>query len=461
VIFTTDKSKVYDSIVYANSFSDHDMVGVIRRINFQKYSPKTAIVRDYSKYDNEAIKTELRNMPWENCMLLADFNSAWNLFKHYLTLVINKHVPQIEIKIRGKQSPWLTRDIKTLMNSRDYHLRNFKRTNLEVEWSSYKRLRNRVTNLIRTAKANHVRKTFRENVHKPRDFWKQIKKCYPTKESSQTSKSFNIENIVTTDKQSIANTFCSFFTMVGSSLVQSPVVNLTWKLFNLRKYLCFVNPKNTTFTFTLVSLIDVTNALNSIRSSKAAGIDCLPASVIKDCSYEIAAPLMFLINMSLQTSTFPTSEKSAKITPLFKSGNRTNIDNYRPISVLNILSKVIERIVYNQLTDYLESHKLLSQYQFGFRRGKSTKDAVTNFADNIRVNMDKGNLTGSLFMDLRKAFDTVNHGCLLQKLTYYGIQNKELWWISSYLFHRSQTVCFDGKLSERSYISHGVPKGPF
>ena len=125
------------------------------------------------------------------------------------------------------------------------------------------------------------------------------------------------------------------------------------------------------------------------------------------------------------------------------------------ISVLNIFSKTVQRVVYNQLSEYLESNNLLSDNQYGFRRKRSTRDAVTKATDHIREHMDKGKVTGALFMDLRKAFDSVNHSCLLHKLPYYGILGREVEWICSYLFHRSQIITIDGVHHTRC---DGVPQ---
>ena len=241
--------------------------------------------------------------------------------------------------------------------------------------------------------------------------------------------------------------------------MNSSVVSYTRKGFNPRKWLSLINPENHTFEFKEVTYQQKMKILQTTKPSKAAGIDKVPAELIKDGANEIAAPLTFLINTSLQSGIFPTSEKIAKITPLYKSGDRTNIDNYRPISVLNIISKTVERAVYNQLSEYLEENNLLSDQQYGFRRKRSTRDAVTKLSDEIRENMDKSYVTGALFMDMRKAFDTVNHNCLLQKLVYYGIFGKEVQWISSYLFHRSQVVFLDRVLSNREFITYGVPQG--
>ena len=158
-------------------------------------------------------------------------------------------------------------------------------------------------------------------------------------------------------------------------------------------------------------------------------------------------------------AVFPSSEKCSKITPVYKSGERTIMDNYRPISVLPVISKVFERVVHNQLYDYLEANNMLSERQFGFRNRSSTQHAVTFFSDFIRTIMDKGLMTGAVFIDLRKAFDTVDHARLLSKLPICRIKNKEVSWFESYLFGRKQIVSYDRALSEIQAISCGVLQG--
>ena len=187
--------------------------------------------------------------------------------------------------------------------------------------------------------------------------------------------------------------------------------------------------------------------------------DNLPAQLIRDGAEQIAAILHFLENQSLRSGSFPNSETCARLTPIYKSGEKSNFDNYRPISVLNILSKVLERLVHRQISDYLERNNLLSCSQFGFRGERSTHHAVTLFTEHIRNNMEQSRCTGALFMDLRKAFDTVHHGTLLDKLRCYGIQNTELAWFEDYLFNRKQFVCYDQSTSQTEQMTYGVPQG--
>ena len=345
IIATTDSTKVVNSIVYANSLSDHDLVGITRKMHSKNYIARKIIARDYSMYDKAKLKTTLRQVQWENCLSQPTYNAAWNLFKSYLSSVIDSHAPLTERKVRGKDNPWLNRDIKLKINSRDYYLRVAKRSNTEIDWSTYKRMRNNVTNSIRHAKANYYRNLFRENISNPKIFWKQIKKSYPIKDTGKTGNTFNINGVPVSDKKEIPNSFCSYFAKVGSMLSSKIISlsNLTWRSFDDRNLLLKINPDNRVFKFKQVYTNDVFSILKNIKSSKSAGIDNIPGALIKDAAEELAAPLSFLANLSFSNGIFPTSEKTAKVTPSYKSGERSHFDNYRPISILNVLSKVIKK----------------------------------------------------------------------------------------------------------------------
>ena len=163
--------------------------------------------------------------------------------------------------------------------------------------------------------------------------------------------------------------------------------------------------------------------------------------------------------MSLRRGQVPNEWKQAKVLPLFKSGNDTELDNYRPISILPVLSKVLERVVHTQFIGYLESSRLLYKYQFGFRRQHSTNLAVTFFTDSVRRAMDNGQFTGSVFIDLRKAFGMVDHSCLLEKLKTMGVHSQEHVWFTDYLFSRHQTIVYENCKSESFPVFCGVPQG--
>lgn len=204
---------------------------------------------------------------------------------------------------------------------------------------------------------------------------------------------------------------------------------------------------------------DILKCISELSPNKAAGLDDINTSLLKLASPYICHSLAYLCNLSLSTSIFPSDWKNAKVTPIFKSGDACNVENYRPISVLSVVSKILERCVHNQLYSFLTSHDILSECQSGFRANHSTATTLLDFQDYVLKNIDKGFATGVIFLDLKKAFDTVNHKLLIEKLNDYGIQNNELKWFQSYLSHRKQVVCIDSVLSDFKHIDIGVPQG--
>ena len=225
-------------------------------------------------------------------------------------------------------------------------------------------------------------------------------------------------------QQGIASLFCDYFTTCAEKLCSNLPSNFAWRNDGV------LSQETPTFQFQSVSKERVRRHLAQLKSTKSPGHDNLPPRLLKDCA-DIAKPLTHIINLSLKTSLIPNKLKIAKVIPLHKSGNKALPDNYRPISVLPVLSKILERVVYEQIADYLENNKMLTSCQFGFRKRYNTELAVALFTDNIRRAMDHGKLTGAVFVDLQKAFDTVEHSVLLEKLPYYGINGAELSWVKS------------------------------
>ena len=185
-----------------------------------------------------------------------------------------------------------------------------------------------------------------------------------------------------------------------------------------------------------------------MKANKAIGLDKISARLLRDAAGIIAPPLTYIVNSSLKLGKFPSHWKCARVTALFKQGDRTNTDNYRPISVLPTVSKVIERAAHTQLYAFLESHQLLVRNQFGFRRGRSTPLALTQFTDEM-----------SHLLDLKKAFDTVDHTILIHKLKALGVSGTSLAWFQSYLTSRFQRTTIGQATSCNRRVSVGVPQG--
>jgi hypothetical protein len=205
--------------------------------------------------------------------------------------------------------------------------------------------------------------------------------------------------------------------------------------------------------------IEIDNIIKGFSNNKAAGYDNILSKIVKSVSYSIARPLTILFNLSFETGIFPDQMKIAKVIPLFKSDDKRVINNYRPISVLPIFSKIIEKLMHKRLSKFLDKNKILTQSQYGFRRGRSTELAILNMIDKVTEAVDQKNDCVGVFLDLSKAFDTIDHGILLRKLYLLGIRGVVNNWFGSYLSNRKQFVEIKDCRSALMQISCGVPQG--
>ena len=201
--------------------------------------------------------------------------------------------------------------------------------------------------------------------------------------------------------------------------------------------------------------------LENLKTNKALGLDKINARLLKDgADADVIAPVLQKItNLSIEQQCVPNSWKSAKVRALFKSDNDKNCDNYRPISILPTASKILERAVHAQLYKFLKENVLLHPRQYGFQHSSSTVHALLKFCDNILENMDNSKVTGACYLDLKKAFDTVEHSILLKKIATHGVEEKSVGWFTSYLSNCSQRTSVGNFTSTPSYVSIGVPQG--
>lgn len=232
------------------------------------------------------------------------------------------------------------------------------------------------------------------------------------------------DNVTYTDPKSIAETLNLFFTSISSTLAAKlmPTVSQSSQT--------VVQEPELQFFFQPITENFVQNQLKSLKTSKAIGLDNINARLIKDTSVVICDQLTCLYNHSLQSAVFPNIWKMGKVTALFKSGSRLDANNYRAITVLPTLSKILEKAVHSQVYGFLKTNELLSPSQFGFREKLSTAVALARFTDTILDNMDDGQLTGVAFLDLSKAFDTGNHSRLILRLKSIGFSSR---WIFQFV----------------------------
>ena len=189
------------------------------------------------------------------------------------------------------------------------------------------------------------------------------------------------------------------------------------------------------------------------------GLDGAPCKLLKLATSFIGPSLTEIFDSCIDTENFPDEWKIAKVTPIFKKGSKSDLNNYRPISVLPIVSKLLEKIIYQQLYDYLDKNKLLNTYQSGFRSLHSTMTALLETTNNWSINLDNGVLNGVVYIDLKKVFDTIDYAIFLRKLATYGLDLGSLRFFASYLGNRSQKCYVNGALSSARELRFGVTQG--
>ena len=243
-----------------------------------------------------------------------------------------------------------------------------------------------------------------------------------------------------------------YFTEIGPKLASSiPVSSKVFKQ--------FMNVSKTVLQEYALQDQELEEAFNSLKPNKSPGFDDISSSVVKFCASGIFNPLKHIFNLSLQTGIFPNGMKIARVSPIFKKGEEFFFTNYRPISVLPCFSKLLERIMYNRLYKYLLQNNLFYEKQFGFQASNSTEHAVIQLISQILDAFNENKYTLGIFIDLSKAFDTVDHNILLKKLDMYGIKGKNLKWFHSYLTNKKQFIKCRDQNADLEVLRRGVPQG--
>ena len=200
--------------------------------------------------------------------------------------------------------------------------------------------------------------------------------------------------------------------------------------------------------------------IQGLDNGKACGLDGIDVRILKAGSPVLSVHLSTIFNMSITCGKVPKCWKIKRVTPLFKKGDTSDLNNYRPISILSISMKIFEKIIHRQLYDFLSQHNIISRYQSGFRDSHSTETAVIHVSDYILDQLSQGKFVGAILVDLKKAFDTVDHRILLKKLFCYGVRDISFDWFESYLNDRSQCTILNGIQSDFiNEEAYGVPQG--
>ena len=344
--------------------------------------------------------------------------------------VVDKHAPLQSKRVSNKHSPWITYELTRKIHKRNYMKKIAIQENSATAWERYKQARNEVNNAIKSAKKRYFTHNLELNKMNPRKTWKLIDDLCSRKYGRiRNISEIKVNNEPISSAAEMAEVFNDFFATIGSNLASEIQPSAIEPEF-------YLQPTDTMFSLKPPSASTVSRLLNQLDTKKATGLDRIPSKLLKLSSSIVGPSLAYIFKSCINAEIFPNEWKIAKVTPLFKKGSKRELGNYRPISVLPLVSKIFEKIIYRQLYDYLQDNSLLNTYQSGFRSMHSTLTALLETTNNWSINIDNGLLNGVLFIDLKKAFDTIDHEIILRKLANYGVDQSALRFFASYLSNR-------------------------
>ena len=284
--------------------------------------------------------------------------------------------------------------------------------------------------------------------------WAVLSEILNRKNRNSVPDNMTVNGAECSDKQAIAEHFNSFFASVGELNCKNITEHGDS---SYRDYLSEIIESN--FEFRLVDSHNIKQIIKGIKTSRSNGHEGISSELLKLISNDIADSITLIINQSLKSGIFPSQLKIAKVTPIYKKDDKKIITNYRPISVLPVVSKVFETVNYEQLSDYFLSNNLFSAQQYGFRKNSSTELAALELIDRLLAQLKNHKIPINFYIDLAKAFDSLNHDILLDKLSYYGVNGTAKTLLKSHLSDRKQYVKIDEVKSSIQSIKTGVPQG--
>lgn len=433
-----------DHVVYhdqhpAPGLSKHDLIFCAYGMLTPKSNAKFISFRNYKDINQNDLLQDAYMIPWNEVVLADDVDMMVNKFNFLVSSLYDRHAPLTKKRVTKQPAPWITDFIRQLQKQRDNAFRRAKRTKTPADWIQYKRLRNRAKQQMRNAKIRYYYQVFSVK-QSTKCLWSKVKDLGIGGKSSS-------DQPVTIDLNIINNYFVDIpIDMRGA---QDYVTKLDAATTN--------HPRHR-FSFVPVTEADVRGAIMRVKSN-AVGADAIPIKLLKDILPVVLPVITIIFNKSLSSSKFPSHWKLALVRPLPKVSSPVNPSDFRPISILSALSKCLERVVYLQISAFLETNRVLSNFQSGFRSKHSTTSALLKVTDDVRWAMDKKLVTILTLFDYSKAFDCVYYPLLLHKLSKIGFSNSCTDWVKSYLSDRKQSVKTYDKESEWKCVTRGVPQG--
>ena len=445
--YTFMKTGVLPSL---DSHSKHNIIHGTLSINIPCPPPYKRKIWDYKAAKIGRIRADLTNVNWQDLFFNLNASEMCLLFTDVFLDIISKHTPNKIVTCNDRDAPWITPQVKTAIkrNSRVYR-KWVRRGRNPNDHDNVRKVQNDTNKLIKEAKSSYYL-NLGSKLSDPKigqkEFWSSYRKIVNKKHNT------NIPPIIedgryTSNFKEKAEIFNEYF-------AKQCTINDNGS--ELPRLIPFTDASLSHIFVTKERIIEIINNLNV---KKAHGCDGISVSMIKLCATEVAVPLFFIFNKCVNSGEFPDSWKYANVQPVHKKDDRQKVTNYRPISLLPICGKILEKIVFDQVYSYLNSNNLLSKNQSGFRPGDSTIYQLLSITSSIYDNFENYDETRAVFLDISKAFDKVWHDGVIFKLRRNGINGSLLTFFQNYLSNRYQRVVLNGQESKWMGLEAGVPQG--
>ena len=453
-IFTNQVSdKMHSGLLYTD-LSDHLVTFALSHDNISFNASNSYLSRDFSETNRHRFTSFLREQSWNSLCVIDDPNLALDHFLDIITILYDLAFPLITKHPHKRRChPWVTPGIKKSINRKNKLYSKFHKNPTLFNEITYKAYRRNLNSILRQAKRDFYHSQLEQARDDVKKTWSILKDLIGTKGArARAPESLLINNISVSDPAQIAHEFNQHFSSIGrkvaSAVPRSDVSPLS---------LMHGHSPNSLF-FSPVTEPELATCMRGLKRS-SAGSDNIRPQELQDNIDLLVTPITHLMNLSLQHGVFPSRLKTANITPIHKGGPPDVATNYRPISVLTTLSKLLEKLVYCRLINFLTINNVLSNSQFGFRKKHSCEMPLILATDFIHHSLDDGYHVLGIYLDLKKAFDVVSHHTLIQKLSFFGVRGVCLDWFSSYLSDRQQRVKLNNSFSSFQSVTHGVPQG--
>ncbi|KAI5708477.1 hypothetical protein M8J77_023403 [Diaphorina citri] len=424
----------------APGISRHDMLYLAYSVKVPKYPVQFVTYRDIKGIDSDVLSESFGSLDWEPLLSESDVNRKTELLRIKILEVFDEFAPLTESRVTRPPIPWMNASIKRCMRLRDKLWIKYRRTKSIEDRMAYNTQKNATNYAVRRAQKYFSRSILKAG---SKSTWNRLRSLGLGKIKSSAPLHVGLDEL---------NQYFVSVVPVPCPTVKNTILEEIENGSNAG------NSSDASFNFVEVSEADVSKAILSIKS-KASGYDGVDGKMVKLVLAQLLPILTHIFNKSLSTGVFPTEWKSANVVPLQKVSSPSSCNDYRPISLLPILSKALEKLAIWQIMEFVESQNKLDLFQSGFRRRHSTATALVKVTDDVRLSLDAGKATILVLLDMSKAFDSVDFDVLIATLKGMGLSDNTLSWIGSYLRGRRQRVMHDGKYSEWKPINSGVPQG--